>query len=95
MLLVGPLHIVAILVPSEEGTPRESVRNRGHDGLVAILVPSEEGTPHSSTCRFDSCIELRSSSPPRKGRHVVPCPAAFRSNPLRSSSPPRKGRHPA
>ena len=77
------------------GRDATSRRGRPDDrSVVAILVPSEEGTPHDTQAVTVGDLRLlRSSSPPRKGRHLTPSRGVVHESPLRSSSPPRKGRH--
>ncbi len=110
---------VAILVPSEEGTPpaapaspcpchapgcdprplrRGDATGRTTAWLrwrrVAILVPSEEGTPPGvGKTTLTGQLVLRSSSPPKRGRHPPTKPTNSPSKELRSSSPPKRGRH--
>ena len=85
--------VVAILVPSEEGTP-QVVSAQPFDAIaVAILVPSEEGTLLDESFGLRESLLLRSSSPPRKGRHRLAWKLSPHLPTLRSSSPPRKGRH--
>ena len=64
---------VAILAPSEEGAPPDRPGRCRQDLLrVAILAPSEEGAPHARhpLAAFRQAM-LRSSPPPKRGRHVA------------------------
>ena len=80
---------VAILAPSSEGAPLTKSRQRCRVD-VAILAPSSEGAPPAAVAAACTTPVLRSSPPPRRGRH-----SAWRHplRRLRSSPPPRRGRH--